>query len=265
MKKVACEICGGNLIKTGDLFECQSCGCSYTLDAVKKMVTGSSDDSNQAGTQAAQEKPKQANNTVSIDLEDENMKQFSNHLELAKAALQARDFNSVVASSEKALELKPDSYAAWFYKAVSIGWLSTLKDNKLPQLIVAAQKAVNYAPDSEKFQIGETIFHEGKQIVNILFARSNAVVWYFKNWLSLLEGIPYLSKELIEKEMKECARLYTESRDAIRPKKRILYANCHVSQDMKDPREVFERVLAPKIELAERQKKEIDEQTKENA
>ena len=173
MKKVACEICGGNLIKTGDLFECQSCGCSYTLDAVKKMVTGSSDDSNQAGTQAAQEKPKQVNNTVSIDLEDENMKQFSNHLELAKAALQARDFNSVVASSEKALELKPDSYAAWFYKAVSIGWLSTLKDNKLPQLIVAAQKAVNYAPDSEKFQIGETIFHEGKQIVNILFARSN--------------------------------------------------------------------------------------------
>lgn len=40
MNKMQCEVCGGNnLIKTDDnVFECQSCGCKYTLEQAKKMI-----------------------------------------------------------------------------------------------------------------------------------------------------------------------------------------------------------------------------------
>ena len=36
--KVACEICGGEIIKDGGVFSCIACGCKYSLNEVKAMV-----------------------------------------------------------------------------------------------------------------------------------------------------------------------------------------------------------------------------------
>lgn len=42
MKKLQCELCGGiDIVKTDtDLFQCQSCGCKYTLEQVKSIISG---------------------------------------------------------------------------------------------------------------------------------------------------------------------------------------------------------------------------------
>lgn len=40
MKKLTCEVCGGqNLMKNGDTFECQDCGCLYSLADVRGMMS----------------------------------------------------------------------------------------------------------------------------------------------------------------------------------------------------------------------------------
>lgn len=36
MKKIVCEMCGGELIKDNGVFVCQSCGCKYSLEEAKK-------------------------------------------------------------------------------------------------------------------------------------------------------------------------------------------------------------------------------------
>ncbi len=39
MKQLTCEVCGGNdLIKQDGVFVCQSCGCKYSADEVKKLM-----------------------------------------------------------------------------------------------------------------------------------------------------------------------------------------------------------------------------------
>ncbi|MDY3046888.1 MAG: hypothetical protein SOR23_01410 [Candidatus Enterosoma sp.] len=38
MKKIVCEICGGELIKDSGVFVCQNCGCKYSVKEAKKMM-----------------------------------------------------------------------------------------------------------------------------------------------------------------------------------------------------------------------------------
>lgn len=39
MKQLTCEVCGGNdLLKQDGVFVCQSCGCKYSVDEVKKLM-----------------------------------------------------------------------------------------------------------------------------------------------------------------------------------------------------------------------------------
>ena len=42
MKKLQCELCGSiEIIKTdNDLFQCQMCGCKYTLEQAKSLISG---------------------------------------------------------------------------------------------------------------------------------------------------------------------------------------------------------------------------------
>lgn len=49
MKKLICEVCGGDLRKENGVFICQGCGCQYSLEEVKKMMQGTAGDS-AAGT-----------------------------------------------------------------------------------------------------------------------------------------------------------------------------------------------------------------------
>lgn len=38
MKKIVCEMCGGELIKDSGVFVCQNCGCKYSVEEAKKMM-----------------------------------------------------------------------------------------------------------------------------------------------------------------------------------------------------------------------------------
>lgn len=39
MKQLTCEMCGStDLIKTGGVFVCQSCGCKYSIEEAKRMM-----------------------------------------------------------------------------------------------------------------------------------------------------------------------------------------------------------------------------------
>ena len=253
MKKLVCEMCGStDLIKDGGVFVCQYCGCKYSVEEARKMMID--------GTV-------EVTGTVKVDETEKKREQVSNYIQMAQTAYSSNDTDGAVSYCDKALELDPQCYEAWVLKAKTAGWGSSLKNIKTPQSITGAKKAVELAPEDKKYEIAEEMYYAIKaQVLGLL---PNAIkmplgtVGYiqrvFMTWLSVLKEIPYLRKELIEKEIEDCQTACQNSKNAVSPSARKIYAeyfsvNKNVSYD-----KTFREHLAEKMELEDRRYKELTE------
>lgn len=72
MKQLTCEVCGGNdLLKQEGVFVCQSCGCKYSADEVKKLMVQISEPVKVEGINNADEDLKRAETFVCLGLKEE--------------------------------------------------------------------------------------------------------------------------------------------------------------------------------------------------
>jgi len=53
----------------------------------------------------------------------------------------------------KILESDPENYRAWYGKAISAGWQSTLANLRLPETITGIENAMKYVPEDEKDEL----------------------------------------------------------------------------------------------------------------
>ena len=252
MKKLTCEMCGGtDLIKQDGVFVCQSCGCKYSVEEARKlMIEGTVD----------------IQGTVVIDHTDEKRQKVENYLSMCKNAHDALDTASVVEYSDKILEIDPNNYEAWAYRALSCGWKSSLNDMKTGQVITAAQKALELAPEEKRYELAENIYTQGKlQIIShlktvfsltstailtmsITMAAKQAemVAPVMKAWVMLVSRIPYLTAERMEAEIQDCKELSD--------KHTVIIATAVSAFNDKKPYYVEMReLLAPKMETAKRE------------
>ncbi len=94
MKALVCELCGSvDLVKEGEYFVCQHCGCKYDLEAAKKMMV---------------------EGVVKIDTSDELEKLYK----AARNARETGDTESALRHYEKISSQDPDSWEALFYLVV---------------------------------------------------------------------------------------------------------------------------------------------------
>ena len=128
----------------------------------------------------------------------------------------------------------------FYYKAyilkVKIECLLTDKDNQnIPAAIENAKKAISAAPTDMKSKVAletftvikdrvDKLLYEGKNAG--LLAGNLACRAAMDQWLAALKGIPYLSKQKVADEIKDCEKRLEESRCAFMPSNRILYAAC---------------------------------------
>ena len=98
MKQLTCEMCGStNLVKEGDVFVCQDCGCKYSVEAAKKMmVEGTVDVSG---------------STVKVDSSDE----VDNWYTIARRAIESADTEKAERYYDMILGKRPDDWEANFY------------------------------------------------------------------------------------------------------------------------------------------------------
>lgn len=67
MKQLTCEVCGGNdLLKQDGVFICQSCGCKYSPDEVKKLMVQISEPIKVEGIQSVELMLDNAKNLINI-------------------------------------------------------------------------------------------------------------------------------------------------------------------------------------------------------
>ena len=260
MKQLTCEMCGGtDLIKDGGVFVCQTCGCKYSIEEAKRMMI---------------EGTVEVTGTVRVDDSGAKKEQISNYLEMAKSALDGEDIEGVVSYCDRILEMDMDNYEAWVLKAKAAGWGSTLKDIKVPQALTAAKRAVNLAPDAKKYDVASEVYYAIKaQIVSLLVITQRMpgvtgcpyIQKVMLQWQSILTGIPFLSKDLMEKEIRDCQNLCEESKSAFMPSGRLIYSayfaqNHNVSYD-----KMFRDALAEKIKIEESREQEFKEKAKAEA
>jgi tetratricopeptide (TPR) repeat protein len=85
-----------------------------------------------------------------------------NYMTLATTAKKSRNNQEAYDYYNKVLELDPQNHEAWYGKGEAAGWLSTLNDFRLPEMISGVEKAVEYAPVDKK----ENIKAEAAQMMN---------------------------------------------------------------------------------------------------
>jgi tetratricopeptide (TPR) repeat protein len=72
------------------------------------------------------------------------------YLELAKLSLEGQAHEKVVEYCDKALEIDSKCSEAWFLKAQSVGYGSSLQNMKFDQTILAYEKAIEYSKSKRK-------------------------------------------------------------------------------------------------------------------
>lgn len=219
MKQLTCEMCGSvDLMKKEGVFVCQSCGCKYSVEEARKMMV---------------EGTVEVTGTVKVDNTAQINEQIKNYLDMAKTAFEGEDIEGTVRYCDRVLEIDRDSYEAWVLKAKAAGWGSTLNNIKVPQALTAAKRAVNLAPDSEKYDVAEEVYQSIKlQIIALLQIAQRMpgasgceyIQTIMLQWQSVLVGIPYLSVTVMEQEIKDCQELCQNSKSAFAPSARLVYS-----------------------------------------
>lgn len=165
--------------------------------------------------------------------------QLETYIKLAMTAVDAANKADALQYANKALEIAPEDYRGWLAKAKATSWGSTLNQNEVPTAIGAAKSAVGFAPPEMKTQIADECFTVIKstivQLLNIAqsmpmamvpghlnaFTHVHTVMMY---WIQLVSEVPNLSSALIAREFQDCQTLCKQSKSAIMPGKRKVYA-----------------------------------------
>ena len=125
MKQIRCEMCGSNkLIKKDGVYECQYCGCQYTVEEAKKLII---------------------DGTVRIDDSDKDV----TWVKLADAAYDNSNWKEAYTYYCKVVEVYPDEWRSIYRKALTIGWQSTLANIHVTETLGGLADGVKALLDSE--------------------------------------------------------------------------------------------------------------------
>ena len=119
MKRLSCEICGSSELRKQDgVFVCQSCGCQYDAEEVKKlMIEG----------------------TVSVDKSGD----AERFLDLARSAKNAGNNEKAEDYASQVLEIDTRNYEAWYIQGYAIGWQASIANDRSPEAFSCFNKMLD--------------------------------------------------------------------------------------------------------------------------
>lgn len=116
---LVCELCGGsNFVKKDGAFECQDCGCKYSVEEARALMSGGA---------AATSAPRASVAPVVHD----NSAQIKNMLANAKSSYDAGSYSTAFNQCNEILNLAPKNFDALLYKGLSAGMQSSVANPRL--------------------------------------------------------------------------------------------------------------------------------------
>ena len=160
MKKIECEACGSNdLLKQGDYFVCQNCGCKYTVEDVRKMMI---------------EGTVEVKGTVSVDtsVKEQGL------IDLLEAACKNDDIDDTFERNvNKLVATNPKLWQGWFYKGVSEE--IHFYDYPTTKTMNYFEKAHSVAAGEEKKKAEQAII---ERVISLEITRTQHAMTYFSHY-----------------------------------------------------------------------------------
>lgn len=159
MKQLVCEMCGStDLIKKDGVFECQSCGCKYSVEEAKKMMV--------EGTVEVQ-------GTVKLDSSEE----LKNLYELARRAKKDRNWDNAAKYYEMITIKDPNNWEPAFYSVFSKATTCTVGEihiagNSIYNCVQSTFELINNTISDKSVQI-QAYTEVTNQVVEIIKALNN--------------------------------------------------------------------------------------------
>lgn len=94
---------------------------------------------------------------------------LENILKLADEAMNSENYAEAYNYYTKILEIDPNNYKAWYGKAISAGWQSSLANLRIGEILNGIEKAINLAPDNEKNELKINVATSLNQLVNAYY------------------------------------------------------------------------------------------------
>lgn len=149
MQRLTCEVCGGtDLIKTEGIFECQNCGCKYTLQEARSLFAN---------------EEVRVKGTVEIDQSNA----LAGYLEMAKHAFEANNCEEAKEYASKVLEADASNAEAWFLKGAAVGRLISIKSDKIEQVMYCFAKSIGASSEETLEQRKEQVASELQSLVSL--------------------------------------------------------------------------------------------------
>lgn len=114
---------------------------------------------------------------------------LENVMSLAKTALENGNNKEAYEYYTKILEVDINNYEAWYGKAISVGWLSSLTDMRLNELVDNLKRALEYAPVDKKEELKKKSATEINNLCVALFNLSEKTFNIYVNLESFREYI----------------------------------------------------------------------------
>lgn len=178
------------------------------------------------------------NSNPTTSTQTDKAQEIEKYLGLALQGIQGENSEQVEKYCQKVLEINPENAKAWELEARGILFKSTLRDNNIIQAISAAANAVKYNTENKKdlaLSLYSSITTHINGLLTIALTQMPTLhaPQYVKQCMEyygqLLAGIPNLPKEKIESELSMFEQMDEDSKKAIMPKKRLIYA-AHVGK-----------------------------------
>lgn len=94
---------------------------------------------------------------------------LDNISKLADEAINSGNYAEAYNFYTKILEVAPENYNAWYGKAISAGWQSTLANIRLPETISGIENAMKYVPEDDKDELKVKAAASLKQLASAIF------------------------------------------------------------------------------------------------
>lgn len=160
--------------------------------------------------------------------------EIAKNLDLAIKGIQGQNSDQVEKYTSNVLEIDPTHSRAWELQARGILFGSTLRSNKIPQATSAAVNAIEYYQGENKAELAISLYDSIAAHINGLLsiAINQMPVMYAPqyvaqcmNYFGPLLCLPCLPKEKLAKELSAFDKAEEESKKAIMPKKRMIFAS----------------------------------------
>ncbi len=135
MKRLTCEMCGGNdLVKQDGVFVCQFCGAKYSVEEARKMMI---------------EGTVEVVGTVTVD----DSAKVENYYTLAENAYAASNLQEAEAYCNRIIETDSTHYKAWLLKGKLGGLQADTSNTRIEETLHCIERAIDNAPEEERDKV----------------------------------------------------------------------------------------------------------------